>query len=66
MSEDTLFPPYIARPEEEQIRQRLAQVRRKARAGWSCCTAGGIGKTYLVREMARAGAHDEAAAWVGR
>jgi hypothetical protein len=27
MSEDTLFPPYIARPEEEQIRYQLDQVR---------------------------------------
>ena len=66
MSEDTLFPPYIARPEEEQIRQRLAQVRDEGSSRVVLLYGpGGIGKTYLVREMARAGARDEGASWVG-
>ena len=66
MSEDALFPPYIARPEEEQIRQQLDQVREEGSSRVVLLYGpGGIGKTYLVREMARAGAHDEATAWLG-
>jgi hypothetical protein len=66
MSEDALFPPYIARPEEEQIRQQLERVREEGTSRVILLYGrGGIGKTYLVREMAQAGAGDETAAWLG-
>ena len=66
MSEDTLFPPYIARPEEGLILQQLDHVREDGSSRVVLLYGpGGIGKTYLVREMARAGAYDEAAAWLG-
>jgi tetratricopeptide (TPR) repeat protein len=66
MSEDALFPPYIPRPEEEQIRQQLELVREEGTSRVVLLYGpGGIGKTYLVREMARAGASDETAAWLG-
>jgi hypothetical protein len=64
VSEDPLFPPYIARPEEEQIRQQLARVREGTSRVVLLYGPGGIGKTHLVREMTRAGARDEAAAWL--
>jgi hypothetical protein len=66
MSEDTLFPPYIARPEEEQIRRQLRQVQEEGTSRVVLLYGpGGIGKTYLVRELTRAGADDETAAWLG-
>ena len=66
MSEGALFPPYIPRPEEEQIRQQIELVREEGTSRVVLLYgAGGIGKTYLVREMARAGASDETAAWLG-
>ena len=66
MSEETLFPPYIARPEEEDIRRQLARVQEDGSSRVVLLYGpGGIGKTYLVREMARAGEADEAAIWLG-
>jgi hypothetical protein len=65
MSEVRLYPPYIARPEEEAIRQQLALVREEGSSRVVLLYGpGGIGKTHLVREMARKGASDETAAWL--
>lgn len=65
MSEDALFPPDIARPEEEAIRQQLARVREEGSSRVVLLYGpGGIGKTHLVREMARKGASDETTAWL--
>ena len=65
MSQDPLFPPYIARPEEEIIRQQLARVREERSSRVVLLYGpGGIGKTCLVREMTRAGASDETAIWL--
>jgi hypothetical protein len=66
MSEIALFPPYITRPEEEEIRLRVARVQEEGSSRVLLLYGpGGIGKTYLVREMVRAGATDETAAWLG-
>ena len=66
MSEDVLFPRYIPRPEEEQIRHQLARVQEEGSSRVVLLYGpGGIGKTSLVREMSRGGANDEAVAWLG-
>lgn len=65
MSEDALFPPYISRPEEEQIREQLAKVREQDTSRVVLLYGeGGIGKTYLVRQMARSAAGDATSAWL--
>ncbi len=65
MSEDALFPPYISRPEEEQIRAQVARVREHGTSRVVLLYGeGGVGKTYLVREMARAAAGDATSAWL--
>jgi tetratricopeptide (TPR) repeat protein len=64
MNEDALFPPYISRPEEEQIRAQVAIVREQGTSRVVLLYGeGGVGKTYLVREMARAAAGDATSAW---
>jgi tetratricopeptide (TPR) repeat protein len=65
MSEDGLFPPYIARPEEDHILQQLAEVQSEGSSRVVLLYGpGGIGKTYLVREMARAEAGGETVVWL--
>jgi tetratricopeptide (TPR) repeat protein len=65
MNEDALFPPYISRPEEEQIRAQVASVREQGTSRVVLLYGeGGVGKTYLVREMARAAAGDASSAWL--
>lgn len=65
MSEDALFPPYISRPEEEQIREQVAKVREQDTSRVVLLYGeGGIGKTYLVRHMARSHAGDATSAWL--
>lgn len=66
MNEDTLFPHYIHRSEEDRIRQLADQVRvDRASRAVLLYGPGGVGKTCMVRELAR---QDEAAGstiWVG-
>ena len=65
MNEDALFPPYISRPEEEQIRGQVAIVREQGTSRVVLLYGeGGVGKTYLVREMARAAAGDATSTWL--
>jgi len=65
MSEDALFPPYVSRPEEEQVRAQVVRVREEGTSRVVLLYGqGGVGKTYLVREMARAAAGDPTSAWL--
>jgi hypothetical protein len=65
MSEESLFPSYIPRPEEDTIRAELDRVRADGSSRVILLYGpGGIGKTSLVREMTRKGATDQAAAWL--
>ncbi len=65
MDRDTLFPLYIHREEEEQIKQQIARVvaDRQSRA-ILLYGPGGIGKTWLVRELASAGDSGDDVVWV--
>jgi len=66
LQEGVLFPAYIHRREEEQIRQEAERVRdgRRSRAVL-LYGQGGMGKTWLVRELARTSAAvDSAAVWL--
>jgi tetratricopeptide (TPR) repeat protein len=65
MNAEILFPGYVPRAEEQQIRQEAARVAqdRTSRAVL-LYGSGGIGKTWLVRQLARAGAADPATVWL--
>jgi tetratricopeptide (TPR) repeat protein len=65
MSEDTLFPGYIPRDEEQQILEEVAKVR--ADGGSRAVLLygpGGVGKTSLVRTLATAAAADPLTVWI--
>jgi tetratricopeptide (TPR) repeat protein len=65
MSEETLFPSYIRRSEEQQIRDEASQVRTDGMSRAVLLYGpGGVGKTWLVRELARAGAVDPTTVWL--
>jgi hypothetical protein len=65
MDEGRLFPRYVHRDEEEQIKHQIAQV---AAVGESRAILlygpGGIGKTSLVRELAAASDGSDSVVWV--
>lgn len=65
MNSGALFPRHILRREEEQIRQVAARVseERSSRAVL-LYGSGGVGKTSLVRELARRGALDAMTVWI--
>ena len=65
MDEDQLFPRYIHRDEETQIKEQIALV---AASGESRAILlygpGGIGKTSLVRELSNTGDGSDTVVWV--
>ncbi len=67
MNEDILFPSYVPRPEEQEIREEVARVREdpdhKSRAVL-LYGSGGIGKTSLIRALAESEAVDDTMAWL--
>jgi hypothetical protein len=65
MSEDSLFPEYITRGEEQQILEESAKVRADGQSRVVLLYGpGGIGKTSMVRRLAQAGASDPETLWV--
>ncbi len=65
MNEDTLFPSYIRRPEEQQISSTAEKVREDGKSRAVLLYGpGGIGKTSLVRQMARNTADDSGIIWI--
>ena len=65
MNEETLFPSYVPRAEEQQIREQAALVRAGGESRVVLLYGpGGVGKTWLVRELARASAADPATVWL--
>ena len=65
MSADSMFPPYIPRPEEESIRDaaRLVGEEGSSRAVL-LYGEGGVGKTRMLREMAAASKDDPHITWL--
>jgi tetratricopeptide (TPR) repeat protein len=65
MPEETLFPSYISRPEEEQIRQAAAGLRPGGRSRAVLLYGpGGVGKTSLVRHLHELGAVTPGTVWL--
>jgi tetratricopeptide (TPR) repeat protein len=65
MDEDILFPKYIHRDEEEQIQQQIALVAAEGKSRAVLLYGpGGIGKTWLVRELPAASNGNDSIAWV--
>src|SRR6266567_8069820 len=66
MNEDTLFPAYIPRSEESQVRRQAALVTEDGRSRAALLYGpGGVGKTWLVRRLARENEADARTVWVG-
>ncbi len=66
MAEESLFPSYIQRTEEGQIREVAAQVQADGTSRVVLLYGdGGVGKTCLVRQLASDNATDTATVWVG-
>ena len=65
MNEEALFPSYIRRDEEQQIRDEAARVRHDGQSRAVLLYGpGGIGKTWLVRQLARDSAGDPDTIWI--
>jgi Cdc6-like AAA superfamily ATPase len=66
VADEALFPPYIARSEEDLILREVARVGqdRQSRAVL-LYGPGGVGKTMLVRQLAQSSDADPATMWVG-
>jgi tetratricopeptide (TPR) repeat protein len=65
VDEETLFPAYIERAEEEQIRQEAVKVGEDGKSRAVLVYGhGGVGKTQLVRHLAQAGAGEPLTVWL--
>jgi tetratricopeptide (TPR) repeat protein len=65
MSEGALYPDYIPRAEERDIREQAALVQRDGRSRVVLLYGpGGIGKTLLVRHLSEAGQTQEGIIWL--
>jgi tetratricopeptide (TPR) repeat protein len=65
MTSETMFPKYIYREEESQIREQADLVRQDGQSrSVLLYGAGGVGKTRLVRELAEAGPADSRVHWL--
>src|SRR5690349_18512912 len=65
MNDESLFPDYIPRVEEQKILEEAAKVRADRQSRVVLLYGpGGIGKTSLVRRLADAGATDRGTVWV--
>jgi tetratricopeptide (TPR) repeat protein len=65
MDEEALFPSYIRRDEEEQIRREVAQIFEDGNSRAVLLYGrGGIGKTWMVRELAKRYNGDQATVWL--
>ena len=65
MNEESLFPAYIPRGEEQKIVEEAAKVRADGQSRVVLLYGpGGIGKTSLVRRLAGAGATDPRTIWI--
>jgi len=65
MSEESLFPGYIPRVEEQQILREAAHVRADGKSRAVLLYGpGGVGKTSLVRRLARSAATEPATVWI--
>jgi hypothetical protein len=65
VNEEALFPSYIRRAEEQQIRDEAARVRHDGQSRAVLLYGpGGIGKTWLVRQLARDSTGDPAIIWL--
>jgi tetratricopeptide (TPR) repeat protein len=65
VNEGTLFPSYIGRDEEQQILDEAVKVRDDGKSRAVLLYGlGGVGKTQLVRELARASADDPLTVWL--
>jgi tetratricopeptide (TPR) repeat protein len=65
MPENILFPGYISREEEQQIRREASLVREHGKSRVVLLYGpGGVGKTRLVRELAAANVADASMIWV--
>lgn len=65
MSEQSFFPAYIPRDEEQRILEEVARVRQDRKSHAVLLYGpGGVGKTSLVRRLAKAHAADQETIWV--
>ncbi|HEV2451988.1 MAG TPA: AAA family ATPase [Streptosporangiaceae bacterium] len=65
MNQETLFPPYIRRVEEEQILREAARVSERGESRAVLLYGpGGVGKTQLVRHMAQTSAAEPTTIWL--
>ena len=65
MTENVLFPEYIHRPEEIQIRAEVARVQDERQSRVVLLYGpGGVGKTRMIRELGQSGGSDGAVKWI--
>jgi tetratricopeptide (TPR) repeat protein len=65
VNDETLFPAYIKRAEEERIRQEAVKVSEDGQSRAVLLYGrGGVGKTQLVRHLVQAGASEPMTVWL--
>ena len=65
MNEETLFPAYMPRQEEQRLSDQVALVRADGHSrAVLLYGSGGVGKTSLIRAMAQAHRADESTIWL--